>query len=490
MGGDLGSSTVGSFAPHTAGTVFDITKEIDALAVLKAIHRSQIDVGTKNTLRDAVFDYRQNLDQATLTNACELFAQVGIIVIGCTPDSVPATETVLPATQTPSASEERPPVSKLRIGRPRPTFGVSTTPVVATQKPVERASTEPMTPTASYEASAPVAPQVAVPRENEAMVAEAVIEGPAEPVVTAEPTAQPISVPTTSTALPVKAVDRINEIKKLVNEKIGNPVNLIEAHNELGREYMNALLEAMKKSNGGQASELAAAMERLEKAFALVEATLDKSVHVETTPVVHVPIEPVVTPEPVVEEPPVSVQVETVQETVTPLSPPPEPKEEVPVSTPVVAPVITSVAKTKQVEELMHKQMIESSEKAEIAERIAEEKMDPVMVSEVTSGLRQLLSEWSLFKSSGIFGTGPSGIDHALYKKLSSLPMQAVIAGRFEGSTPQIRQSISDYMNGWRYEEGVVFDYGESFEHYLRRVIRHILDKKAQQANPLLTKKL
>lgn len=106
------------------------------------------------------------------------------------------------------------------------------------------------------------------------------------------------------------------------------------------------------------------------------------------------------------------------------------------------------------------------------------------MVSEVTTGLRQLLSEWTLFKSSGLFGTGPSGIDHPLYKKLNTLPMQAVIAGRFEGSTTQIRQSISDYMNGWRYEEGVVFDYGESFEHYLRRVIRHILDKKKKVAEP------
>ncbi len=31
-------------------------------------------------------------------------------------------------------------------------------------------------------------------------------------------------------------------------------------------------------------------------------------------------------------------------------------------------------------------------------------------------------------------------------------------------------------MNGWRYEQGIIYDQGETFEHYLRRVIRHILD--------------
>ena len=94
----------------------------------------------------------------------------------------------------------------------------------------------------------------------------------------------------------------------------------------------------------------------------------------------------------------------------------------------------------------------------------------------VTAGLGQLLSEWSLFKSSGIFGTGPSGKDHVLYLKLAPLTMSAVIAGRFDGVTNAIKQSIADYMNGWRYEQGIVYEKDETFEHYLRRVIRHIID--------------
>ena len=114
------------------------------------------------------------------------------------------------------------------------------------------------------------------------------------------------------------------------------------------------------------------------------------------------------------------------------------------------------------------------------AQRDAEiAKMDPIMTPDVTSGLNQLLSEWKLFKSSGIFGTGPSGSEHPLYKKLQNMQMSAVIAGRFEGATPEIKQSITDYMNGWRYEEGILHQHGETFEHYLRRVIKKILDKQS-----------
>ncbi len=59
--------------------------------------------------------------------------------------------------------------------------------------------------------------------------------------------------------------------------------------------------------------------------------------------------------------------------------------------------------------------------------------------------------------------------------------MAALLAGRFEGSTPEIKRSIADYMNGWRYEEGIVHEQGETFETYLRRVIRHILDNQTKQ---------
>ena len=100
---------------------------------------------------------------------------------------------------------------------------------------------------------------------------------------------------------------------------------------------------------------------------------------------------------------------------------------------------------------------------------------------EIGEGLARLLSEWKLFKSSGFLGTGPSGKEHPLYKQLGNLPMASVIAGRFEGSTPEIKQGITDYMNGWRYEQGILHEMGETFEHYLRRVIFQILERQRQQ---------
>ena len=101
---------------------------------------------------------------------------------------------------------------------------------------------------------------------------------------------------------------------------------------------------------------------------------------------------------------------------------------------------------------------------------------DPLFAKEIDDGLDQLLSEWSLFKKSGLFGTGPKGREHPLFKKVAGLQIPLLLAGRFEGATQEIKQSITDYMNGWRYEQGIIYMPGETFERYLRRVIRHILD--------------
>lgn len=103
---------------------------------------------------------------------------------------------------------------------------------------------------------------------------------------------------------------------------------------------------------------------------------------------------------------------------------------------------------------------------------------DPLHAPEVDAGLEQLLQEWNLFKSSGLFGTGPNGREHPLFKKLAPMMIQDVAQGRFADARPEVTQSITDYMNGWRYEQGIVYEPGESFETYLRRVIRFIIDSK------------
>jgi hypothetical protein len=101
---------------------------------------------------------------------------------------------------------------------------------------------------------------------------------------------------------------------------------------------------------------------------------------------------------------------------------------------------------------------------------------DPLHSPSVDRGLEQLLEEWPIFKKSGLFGTGPKGSEHPLFKRIAGLQIPLLLAGRFEGATQEIKQSITDYMNGWRYEQGLIYEQGETFEHYLRRVIKHILD--------------
>jgi hypothetical protein len=103
---------------------------------------------------------------------------------------------------------------------------------------------------------------------------------------------------------------------------------------------------------------------------------------------------------------------------------------------------------------------------------------NPLYTGEISEGLEQLLSEWTIFRKSGVFGTGPKGSNHPLFKKLAGLKIPLIIAGRFEGATEEVRQSITDYMNGWRYEQGIVYEKEETFEDYLRRVIKHILDQQ------------
>lgn len=100
---------------------------------------------------------------------------------------------------------------------------------------------------------------------------------------------------------------------------------------------------------------------------------------------------------------------------------------------------------------------------------------------QIIEGLRQLLDEWSIFRSSGIFGTGPSGMEHPLYEQLSQLSMGEVMAGRWEGSNREVTKSIKEYTHAWRHEQGVAYNIQETFEHFLKRVILRI--QKRQEEN-------
>lgn len=100
----------------------------------------------------------------------------------------------------------------------------------------------------------------------------------------------------------------------------------------------------------------------------------------------------------------------------------------------------------------------------------------------ITEALHDLLHEWNIFASSGIFGTGPSGAEHPLYLKLAPLSMGEIITGRYEGADRRINNVIHDYVNAWRHEQGVAYTPNETFEHYLRRVVQRIQKRQGSTA--------
>lgn len=478
LGGSLGSS---SLLLHSTQSSFDVQNESDVISLLKVIHQNSLDPDVKNHLRDLIFEYRYSQSNARLLSLHEIFSPLGVTIV--VPEDQASIGT--PVKIKVNAVVQKKPT--LGIERPEPRFSS-----VQPKKHVVSPNTK----------STVVAP----PQQQ---IVEPAAKTQQAPVVPVEQSAKP-AVSAIKTVLDTgKASERILEIKRVVNAKIGNPVNLIETHKEIGREYMNALLDAMKKVNGGQKQEVVAAMERLEKIFTKVEQILvtvgvQNAVTKQALPDEHKTIDPVLTvndevvqktPTPVgreIETSPVVVKdvVSKIPTQQSAVSEPPKtvsvPDESRVQQTSVEATTHTagdeakmhSVAKEKQLQDLMHN----TSQKEILTQKLQEDKksatMDPLFTPKVTAGLEQLLSEWSLFKSSGIFGTGPSGKDHALYVQLAPLTMAAVIAGRFEGATPYIKQSITDYMNGWRYEDGIVHELGEDFEHYLRRVIKKILEKQ------------
>ncbi len=105
-----------------------------------------------------------------------------------------------------------------------------------------------------------------------------VVQAPPPPVP--PPTPEPVPVaPSLSPVADVvpqpssgpKSVDeqraRIMEIKRRVNSLVKNPVTLVDHGNNIGREYMVALLAALKATNPGATHDLEGAMAELEDAF-------------------------------------------------------------------------------------------------------------------------------------------------------------------------------------------------------------------------------
>ncbi|MFT7507587.1 MAG: hypothetical protein ACI92I_000748 [Acidimicrobiales bacterium] len=594
MSNVAGGSSSQSSLTSTTDVSFNLHDEKEVISLLRKIHQSSLQVVEKNELRDTVFSFRNVPGVKVTPELQEKFSEYGFLLRD-EADNADNADTVPNTTVVEKEVQE----SVMGLSRPQPRFTALQTQVAEVPKAdmfdntsaqnlqatVDQISKPDKTQESEVQIELDIQPTVQTDEpedKTKTLATEVSVETPAPIVLGAAPLATPEQAeaslpeekqaPSVSAENKAKTAARIKEIKLQVNQLAGNPVNLIDVNNEVGREYMNALLDAMKANSDGVPDKLAQAMLRLETSFDSVKETISTTKNtpeptvsdtlqtevrtpavvgadilspaIPTTPVSavgeEVPFEvkqasatlapvaesvadksggapsgyaaayqerekafeekhstsvsldnnPVaektiqVVPKPPVQTQKVPEPVARTPVRTAPVNPiPAPPKKEVPVkqTQPTTIPKASgfvSVAVDKKEKDLVTDKKLEESvtNQQRVAAEVAS--MDPLMIPVVSNGLQQLLSEWSLFKSSGIFGTGPSGSEHALYKKLAPISMTDIVTGRFEGSTSEIKRSITDYMHGWRYEEGILHDKGETFEHYLRRVIKHILEKR------------
>jgi hypothetical protein len=460
-----------------------------------------------------------------------------------------------------------------------------------------------------------VVPQENVPTPTPTHDAPPVAVTPVEKVVaTAEPVADvlPTRVEETKSAPVLRSVEehkvRILEIKRHINSLVGNPATLMDKGNQIGREYMVALLGALKATNPGGTQMLDGAMETLEGAYTKIleyvshppapvaeeevpaprmltdyerpqqpepETTAPSLYDAEVVTEVREP-EPEPEPEPLPPVVPAPVPVEEpVREELPPLSPLDNEREESSLVSP--EPLMTRGVVDEPVPEPSHESVPpidtpdleatmppaapgveESQDESALAAQIAELKKqlhgdapggenraertgraripsilemeeeplpparvegtawDPygrkpahaedlspaaltkrpassmtgitlgtpqaeLMTPEVTMTLTELLHEWKIFASSGLFGMGPGGIEHPLYVRLARLPMGEVVSGRFDDADMKIVHIIKEYVDAWRHEQGIAYNPTETFEHYLRRVAQRILKRQRHE---------
>ena len=505
---------VGSLS-GSAQVSFDFETQVGVTQLLAAIRASELTTSEKNELRDLVFLYANGGKDQTVRRALEQ----KIASYGLVPPPPKVTEQPLPPP---------PLIGKYRAA---PTYSVlHTAPTTAPAISKPSFSVDPAWNTKDQKPEPQVAESISTAAPSPEPITSTPEPTPSEPVVSREPEitpAPPTPVPVATAAPALNLGDndsylaRIREIKAMVNEKVGNPVNLVDINNEVGREYMGALLDAMKKLNSG--SSAASAMKRLEESYVAVEKTLEgrdgglKKAPI-PTPVQNMPVLPELVEEPAYQAP--------ISAPVFPVSYPnttPVTAEEIPESAPAYEPTnIIPVIKAPVFDAAVYRpepssvpepmpsvqvvpavpagrpapppprpetyfsSLADYGEKPQPAAaqtntpsmpiKAGAGPGDPLFSPEVDDGLQQLLSEWSIYKKSGLFGTGPKGKEHPLFKKMAPLQIPLLLAGRFDGATQEIKQSVTDYMNGWRYEQGLIYQQSETFEHYLRRVIRHILD--------------
>lgn len=567
-----------SLSPAVPDT-FDFDTQAGILFVLRAIRAATLSSEDKNTLKDLVFLYntggKDELIKQKLAETLNAHGVTPSVVLLEVPKKTTTPERVTPASITPG----------FMGGRLTPVFHPPAVPTSVITKPEAKPVASSAVVPAVHLVPNPViiSPPDSIPK---------VVPPPADKITPVMPLVRPVATATQPVAetstLPREPInievapksssqvlgevspeyaatrmERIRVIKSDINSRVGNPVNLVDVDNSLGREYMSALLEAMKLLSSASEQESSLAMNRLETVYTRVLNLLDSqqktaaTTVVSTAPVVPTPDESVVIPVVSVPQP---VMSQTVPEVVAPVAVTIEPAPVRPLASPVATeptpdavfapasdvivrskvsdkpskapivsnwsvpqstvdvvpsvgatvtpsdavtvnrmstppaeplrPVITPVGIAYQPEvaasvmEVKPLRAITELPTADEVSAVEAMSSNPLYTKDVDAGLDQLLSEWAIFKKSGLFGTGPKGREHPLYLKIAPMQVPLILSGRFEGSTQEIKQSITDYMNGWRYEQGIIYEANETFEQYLRRVIRHIIDLQKTKRRP------
>src|SRR3989344_3382850 len=257
-------------APLIADDIFATEEKL--LGALVSVRNSALKIEEKAAIRDLILDYAGTTDEA---RRLKLKNEITIKLAPAVPEPKPVPVSAAPVTSRDDSTNK---VTLSGRVRPVPVFTSTST---ATKAP-EQKQPEPqreVAPPISNEShkSTPVdtakAPEIPPPQTK-----------PPEVVVKAEP----VSSPNTS------AKDRINEIKHDINQRVGNPVNLISTDEVIGREYMSALLNAMKSASSGDGS-AKEALAHLEDVYKKVNDLLAKgSLPKKETPKPPIPEQPAV----------------------------------------------------------------------------------------------------------------------------------------------------------------------------------------------------
>ena len=253
---------------------FDLRSQQGVADLLHQVRSSALPATTKTTIRELVLKYTQRGGDAGVREELEeMLSGMSFSVAESTPATNQATS---PQTQEDTAPEpaQSAKTEKKQHGfsgsRPIPSFAPVTAGVGA---PAADATPDPQPTPEPAPAVKPPAPPQPTPEPAPA------VKPPAPPAPTPEPAQQPPAAPTPEPAAPAPVTTqapgdhmaRVQEIKREVIGLVGNPVNLVDINNEVGKQYMTALLDAMKRINGGTKAQVTEAMQNLETAFVAVQ---------------------------------------------------------------------------------------------------------------------------------------------------------------------------------------------------------------------------